>query len=495
MGGMPSHICLDGSYGTSGGGLDLHGSIENGLIHGPLIGEIVQHIDAGGLTSFLKEFKPEGLYDAQISYSIPAESKTPSFELDAWIHQLSLGNSTKRLALGFDVPAHINARGDSLKVLPFRAVFPGGSIEASGWLAANSTGTIDDGEFGLNLHAMGTGESVICALPAAAREPLSTIGFQCEDIMSAKMQLRLTRPKDIAHIDIDTTVEIYGASIQIGSYLSNFSADLMMHIATDAQATAFDSNVANGNFTLAGRKVHDVSATLLKPAESSKFFVKSFRGMLGDGIVAANAKVETIEPFHYETDILLANVPLHSLKIPGGDVATPKEKTEKITEEIEPGLVDARINIAGTSAGISTRQGRGSATIRQAELARLPIGVALLQITQLSLSLDPIVQQGDFDFTIDQDRIQFEKFDLACKDLLLSGEGWLNTESNEIALRLRNRGTMPIISDILGGVTNQLFQIDVRGTITDPIGSLAPLPGLTAPPELPPSAPIASTLP
>ena len=105
------------------------------------------------------------------------------------------------------------------------------------------------------------------------------------------------------------------------------------------------------------------------------------------------------------------------------------------------------------------------------------------------------MQQGDFDFTIDQDRIQFEKFDLACKDLLLSGEGWLNTESNEIALRLRNRGTMPIISDILGGVTNQLFQIDVRGTITDPIGSLAPLPGLTAPPELPPSAPIASTLP
>ena len=157
--------------------------------------------------------------------------------------------------------------------------------------------------------------------------------------------------------------------------------------------------------------------------------------------------------------------------------------------------MDARINIAGTSAGISTRQGRGSATIRQAELARLPIGVALLQITQLSLSLDPIVQQGEFDFTIDQDRIQFEKFDLACKDLLLSGEGWLNTESNEIALRLRNRGTMPIISDILGGVTNQLFQIDVRGTITDPIGSLAPLPGLTAPPELPPSAPIASTLP
>jgi hypothetical protein len=447
------------------------------------------------LTSFLNEFKPEGLYDAQISYSIAVGAKTPSFELDAWIHQLTLGNTAKRLAIGFAVPAHINARGDSLEVFPFRGVFPGGSIEASGWLAANDNGTIDDGEFLLDLHAMGTGESVICALPLAARGPLSTIGFECQDILSANMQLRLSRPKDIAHIDIDTNVQIYGASIQIGTYLSNFSADLMMHIATDAKATSFDSNVTNGNFTLAGRKVRDVSATLLKPTESSEFFIKSFRGMLGTGILSANAEVETIEPFHYATDILLASVPLHSLKIPGEGVAIPNQKTAKSTVEIDPGLVDARINISGTSAGISTRQGRGSASIRQAELARLPIGVALLQITQLSLSLDPIVQQGEFDFTIDQDRIQFERFDLACKDLLLTGEGWLNTESNEIALRLRNRGTMPIISDILGGMTNQLFQIDVRGTITDPIGSLAPLPGLTAPPELPPSAPIASSQP
>ena len=495
VGGMSSHICLDGSYGTSSGGLDLSGSIENGLIHGPLIGEIVQHIDAGGLTSFLKEFKPEGLYDAQISYSAPVGSTVASFELDAWIQQFSLGSGVKRLALGFDVPAHINARGDSLKVFPFRAVFPGGFIEASGWLAANDAGTIDDGEFGLNLNAIGTGESVICALPAAARDPLSTIGFQCHDIMSANMLMRLTRLKDIAHLDINTDVKISGATIQVGSYLTNFSADLMMHVATDAQATSFDSNVTNGNFIIASRKVRDVSATLLKPAESSNFFVNSFRGILGNGIVTANAKVETIEPFHYETDILLASVPLHSLKIPGEGVGASTPKVAIKQDKIDPGLVDARINIAGTSAGISTRQGRGSATIRQAELAKLPIGVALLQITQLSLSLDPVVQQGNFDFTIDQDRIQFETFDLTCKDLLLTGEGWLNTESNEIALRLRNRGTMPIISDILGGVTNQLFQIDVRGTITDPIGSLAPLPGLTAPPELPPSAPIASNHP
>lgn len=495
FGGLPSRICFDGSYGTDTGGFNLSGSIENGLIHGPLIDEVVQHIDAGGLTSFLNEYKPEGRYDAQISYSIPAGSTESSFELDAWIQELSIGTTSKRLTLGFDQPAHINARGDALKVSPFRAVFPGGSIEACGWLASNDAGMIDAGEFALDLHAIGTGESVICALPAVAREPLNTIDLKCPDILQANMTLRLSRPNDIAHIGIEAKVGIHGASILVGSYLSNLSADLMMHIATDANETSFASTVTNAQMNLAGRDVNHVSAILRKPSDSSDFFIKSFHGMLGDGIITANAKVDTFEPFRYEADIILAGVPLRMLALPGEDVATSKPEQTKKQAKTDPGLVDARISIGGDSAGIVTRQGRGCASIRQAELARLPIGVALLQITQLSLSLDPIVQRGDFDFTIDQERIQFEKFDLACKDLLLTGEGWLNTESNEIALRLRNRGTMPVISDILGGVTNQLFQIDVRGTISDPIGSLAPLPGLSAPPELPPSTPSAPSAP
>ncbi len=490
VGGLSSHICVDGSYGTDSGGLDLNASIEDGLIHGPLIGEVVDRIDAGGLTSFLNEYKPEGRYDAQISYSIPPGSTVGSFELDAWITQFSLGNAANRLALGFDTPAHINARGDSLTVDPFRAVFPGGSIEACGWLASNKAGVIDDGEFGVNLHAIGTGGTVIGALPAAAREPLTSIEFECRDILKANMVLRLSRPKDIPHIEIQSDVAIHGASIHVGPSLSHFSADLNMHIATDAQTTSFDASVTDAQLALAGHKLTNVSAVLRKSGESPDFFVKSFRGSLGTGLMGANAQVKTTAPFHYETDMILSSVPLSALILPNEGV-----DTTAAVPSGDPGLVDARITIEGDASGISTRLGRGSASIQKAELAKLPIGVALLQITQFSLSLNPVVQRGDFEFTIDQDQLQFQKFDLTCKDVLLFGEGWLNTESTELALRLRNRGTMPIISDILGGVTNQLFQIDVRGTLSEPIGSLAPLPGLTTPPQLAKPAPIASNQP
>ena len=57
----------------------------------------------------------------------------------------------------------------------------------------------------------------------------------------------------------------------------------------------------------------------------------------------------------------------------------------------------------------------------------------------------------------------------------------------ELALRLRNRGTMPILSDLYGVVSDQFFAIDVAGTLAAPRPSVAPVPAL-----LPRDAPRAS---
>jgi hypothetical protein len=132
-------------------------------------------------------------------------------------------------------------------------------------------------------------------------------------------------------------------------------------------------------------------------------------------------------------------------------------------------------------------------------LARLPIALALLQLGQASINLDPVVERGDFEFTIDRSTVNFERFDLTSHNMILRGTGSLDTETRAIALRLANKGTIPLVSDLLGGVSNQIFQIDVRGTLDKPEGSLVPLPLLLPAPALPetvePIAPIARTNP
>lgn len=487
VGGLPTAICIDGSYGEATGQLDLSGSIQNGLIHGPLIAELVKLLGEHAAKSFMQEFKPEGRYDAQFSCSMQPGRGGDSFELDGWINDLSLGSDAARLSLGFTTPLHIHSTDLALRILPFRASFPGGSIDGCGWLASDGAGAINAGEFSFDLLALGTGADVIAALPAAARDPLTQIGFSCPDILRAATTIRLSPRGELVRTDVASDISIHGASLAMSPHMSQFSANVGLTIASDAEATSLVGEVTNGRAILAGREINNFSTMLHKHETNPEFFIERFHGSMGTGSIAGDARVELAAPHRFEMDFTLMGVPIAALALPrdGVDPSLP-------TQAGEPGLVSARIGLGGDASGVGSRRGRGSASIKEAELARLPIALAILQVAQLSLALDTVVTEGDFEFTIDQDRLHFDEFKIACRDVVLSGDGWLNTETTELALRLRNRGTLPILSDLLGGVTNQLFQIDVRGTLQEPRGSIAPLPGLIPAPELNRAGPIAS---
>jgi hypothetical protein len=59
---------------------------------------------------------------------------------------------------------------------------------------------------------------------------------------------------------------------------------------------------------------------------------------------------------------------------------------------------------------------------------------------------------------------------------------------------LRNRGTVPLLSDIVGSVMEQIFQIDLRGTLEDPRASIAPIPLIAPMPTLAEQAPAAGAV-
>lgn len=479
-GGTHAELCLDGHYGGAEGALDFVGSVRNGLIHGPVLHEIATVLDAGGATSFLNQFAPQGVYDADFSYAKALGATHGAFEIDAWIQELSLGDSHARLDLAFDSPAHIHARSELLEIVPCRATFVGGSLEACGWLSTDSDNAIQAGDFQVDLEAIGTGAHVIAALPTVGRTPLTAIGFTCNDILRATTNVRLSRHNDSLHSDVSAEIALLDAGISAGVGVSKMQAEVRLNIASNASGTALVAQVDHGSFRLADRLITDASATIRLAQGDSALHLEEFSGVMQSGKVAATARVDLGEPYGYETDFALTGVPLGAITRPadGVDPSTP-------TPPNELGLVDGRIGIGGQFTGTTNRRGRGAATIRQAELARLPIALALLQVTQLSLAFNSVVERGDFEFTIDQDLLNFQKFNLSCTDVILDGEGWLNIESTDLALRLRNRGTVPIVSDILGGVSNQLFQLDVRGTLREPVGSIAPLPALLPAPSLP----------
>jgi hypothetical protein len=94
------------------------------------------------------------------------------------------------------------------------------------------------------------------------------------------------------------------------------------------------------------------------------------------------------------------------------------------------------------------------------------------------LPLADSLDTADIRFHLRGPDLRFERFDLTCPTLKLLGHGSLDLRTWDVAMRFRNRGTVPLISDLFGAASDQLFVIDVSGSASDPDVRLTPLPPL-----------------
>jgi hypothetical protein len=145
------------------------------------------------------------------------------------------------------------------------------------------------------------------------------------------------------------------------------------------------------------------------------------------------------------------------------------------------------VDVRGHAERPGERMGHGRISVRDARMMTFPLGMSLLHVTQLTLPMNASMDAADIAFDVVDDRLRLHEFELSCGTLRLEGDGEVRIPGGELALRLRNRGTLPILSDLYGVVSDQFFAIDVAGTLSDPRPSIAPVPAL-----LPRDAPRAS---
>ena len=152
------------------------------------------------------------------------------------------------------------------------------------------------------------------------------------------------------------------------------------------------------------------------------------------------------------------------------------------------GKLSSTMRVAGPSGGTpeatAARRGVGRVAIRNATLASMPVALRVLQLTQFLPPVDSTLTESDADFTIRGDTAECSDFRLACGTLTLEGEGTVDIPTFGLAMRLFPKGRIPLFSDLVGGFTNQLFAVDVRGTLAKPEASVAPIPAMTRKPTL-----------
>jgi hypothetical protein len=153
-----------------------------------------------------------------------------------------------------------------------------------------------------------------------------------------------------------------------------------------------------------------------------------------------------------------------------------------------PGNLRGRFQLSGRFDRPELQRGTGRIVVDDARMMEFPLGMSILQLSQLMLPLNASLEKADAEFEIVGDVLTFERFMLASSTLRLEGSGSLSLSDGDLALRFRNRGTLPIVSDLFGAVVgDQMFMIDVQGTLKAPEPRLVPIPILAPEPSLPPS--------
>ncbi|MFM7053064.1 MAG: hypothetical protein ACKOYN_13180 [Planctomycetota bacterium] len=167
-------------------------------------------------------------------------------------------------------------------------------------------------------------------------------------------------------------------------------------------------------------------------------------------------------------------------------VRDPKAATLPASQGRLAGTLTLRGPLGGTPEALAARTGEGRVGVRDATMASEPIAMRVLQLSQLMLPVSGVISACDVDFTVRGAKAQLDRVLLESGTLRLDGTGTVDIPTFAIGLRLFPRGTVPLLSDVVGGVTNQLFAIDVTGTVGEPQVAVAPLPQVVKPPEAAP---------
>jgi len=280
-----------------------------------------------------------------------------------------------------------------------------------------------------------------------------------------------TKPVDSPDVDFVVGVTLKDASMNVGVGLTQVAGGAELTGSTRAgRLSDLTGRLDVGTLTLAGRPASNLRATLYKPAEHDALQISRMEVQIAGGTMAGQVDwaFPEIGPSRYAVALVLRN-------------ADVKQLTGEIEQDIR-GQLTASLNVEGAYNDPSSRRGRGDVSVSGQQLYKMPVLLGLLQITELALPVTSPFREGSARYSIDGQRVTFEQIELRSKEMLMSGEGYLDFARKQVRMTFvtdANWPRLPLVGDLMKGARNELLQIHVRGTLQEPKVSASSLNTLT----------------
>lgn len=226
----------------------------------------------------------------------------------------------------------------------------------------------------------------------------------------------------------------------------------------------------NAAVVIGGRELTELSMRFEQPAPQSNLALRDVRGRVASGLLAGQADLRRGDD---------ATAFVVDLALRGADVA-------QLTGDTTGGLrgqLNASFALEGVSGRPRTRRGRGDVAVSGEQLMRLPLVFGLLQVASLSLPINTPFTEGSARYSIEGQRITFERIELRDRSDIMQGAGWLDLGSRDVRLRFATSSQawarVPLIGELLAGARREMLEIRVQGKLSDPRLSTSAMTTLT----------------
>ncbi len=454
--------------------------LERGLI------DLLPHEHQGRtlLAQLNDTYRPDGRFDARLSYSHP-RGQPEHFDLTVAPHEFGFDYAGQRIEL-----TDLTGRVD---LTPSQAVLH----EVSGRFAAGTftlEGQVHLGDnpglaLGFDVHAQRIDPVGRALMPAGVRRLIDGLSLQgAYTIEHARLITSPNNQQGPTHI-FEGTARFSGATAQLGVPITELDAEMNMHIAAfaDQPWPHIDIRIQADRLRAADRLVRRLSLGVLTGSQPNLVNITNLRGVVYGGALVGHGQLGMGENPLLGFQMTLHDVMLEPFLDPLGQQAEVEAISDQPADvetprDMSTGLLSASLSIRVPLNDPQNRQGRGVVTIRDAKLYDRPLTLALLQAANLA-----IPQQSSFDrasarYVIFGNHVVFDHISFDSPVFAITGTGTMEYPSTHLNLNMVTRNlTAPNlgpVTDLVKTFKNSLLGIQVTGTLAKPEARVVPLEGL-----------------
>ena len=329
-----------------------------------------------------------------------------------------------------------------------------------------------DGEFDLTWNGPSGDSSLFAVLPTVVGDTLEAMDLKdgTSDLPDGKVYFSGESWDDIG-VSFTGNISLSDVSITVGIPLKNIMGTTYVDGEYDKDQLAELEFVLNVDAMSAlGRNVTDIGGHLRLDSDLQRIVFEEMRGESTTGTVSVDGWLAIDESKLYEIELLIAGV---DLKTDAGEDALASLEGE----------LTGWISMAGVRGESSTRRGLGLIRVQNGQFAADPLSITAMQVLQLALPSTSSITGANIELYIDGDRMILDEItltsDVHVSDMVLEGDGTIDTETFRLSARLHPRAGLPIIREIAGAINDQFYSVDITGELFNPTVSIVALPFLS----------------